>query len=95
MSCLEARRALGVDPRRLPAQVQSHIARCRDCQAYRITVLRVDEQVIAVLRTPKRGGLRERPPLAHSSRLRRWRVSMGAAAVILIVVMALWCISSI
>jgi hypothetical protein len=95
MNCLGARRALGVDPRRLSVQVQSHIAHCRDCQSYRTKVLRMDEQVIAALRTPKRDGLRERPPLARSSRSRRWRVSTGVAAVVLIVVMALVYCSSI
>ncbi len=95
MNCIEARRALGVDPRRLPVQVQSHIARCQDCQSYRTTVLRMDEQVIAALRTPKRDGLRERPLFAHPSRSRRWRVSTGVAAVVLIVVVTILYLSSI
>jgi hypothetical protein len=60
MNCLDARRELTGDPRRVASALERHLAECPRCAAYRAELLAQDERLATVLRVPVPDGLAER-----------------------------------
>lgn len=84
MNCLDARRELNGDPRRIAPALEAHLARCATCAAYRAELLAQDERLAAVLRVPVPDGLAERVLLRQGlsrSRAPRW-LALAAALVV-------------
>lgn len=91
MSCLEFRRAVMVDPRRLDAEAHAHAERCAPCRDLLAHSLGLEERMAERLKVPMPAGLAERvlSRVAAPGRGTRWLAlaasivaAIGIAAVI-------------
>ena len=81
--CLDARRGLGIDPRRIAPALEQHLAECAGCAAYRAELLAWDARLAATLRLAPAEGLADRVLLRRglTNASRRAWLSMAAAFV--------------
>lgn len=80
MNCADARRAVLIDPQRLPLEAREHIQTCAGCREEFGGWLRRDAALLQAVRTTRRDGLAERLVLAQRLRQRRRRFAAVAAA---------------
>ena len=86
MNCLESRRELLADPRRVTPELERHLDGCSRCAVYRSELLARDDELAAALRVPVPEGLADRVLLRQGSarsRAPRW---LALAAALLVVI---------
>lgn len=81
-TCLEARRELRGDPRRLSPALERHVAGCPGCAARRVDLLALDARLAAALRVPVPEGLTDRVLLRHGFGRRRPAARLVQAAML-------------
>jgi hypothetical protein len=83
-TCLDARRALDGDPRRLTRALERHVTSCPGCAARRAGLLALDARLAAALRLPAPEGLADRVLLRQglARSLAPRRLALAAALVV-------------
>lgn len=84
MNCLEARRELTADPRRVGQEVVKHLDGCPRCAAYRSELLARDDELAAALRVPVPEGLADRVLLRQGFAQPRAPRRLALAAALLV-----------
>lgn len=86
MNCLEFRRLLFVQPRRVTSAQRAHMARCAACAEFARSIVEDDEALERALLVPVPEGLADRVLLRHGLRSpHRWRKLALAASLVIAV----------
>lgn len=85
MNCLEFRRVVIADPRRLDAETATHVERCAACRDFLVRALAFEGTLAAALRVSLPEGLRERL-LDRTARTRRPYGWLALAAGVLVAI---------